>query len=110
MDVKEFNRKLYIFLCTRLGKTMESRIHKAQGRGLELWRALSDEYGNQAADMLGAKMKLYQSPARASSMDELEVRFYEWEQLGRDLGTSRVQGGGGACRPVSNDNLITVIS
>ena len=37
--------------------------------------------------MLDAKMKLNQSPTRANNMDELEVKFNEWEQIGRDLGT-----------------------
>ena len=35
--------------------------------------------------MLDAKMKLYQSPAK-TDMNELETKFAEWEQLGRDLG------------------------
>ncbi len=87
LSVKEFNRASDSFLCIRLGKNMEFRVDRAQGHRLELWRALSDEYDSQAAAMLGAKMKLYQSPARASNMDELEAKFNEWEQLGRDLGT-----------------------
>ena len=37
--------------------------------------------------MLDAKMKLYQSPARATNMDDLEAKFNEWEQLARDLET-----------------------
>ncbi len=65
---------------------MESRMDKPQGRGLELWRALSDEFDSQAADMLDAKMKLYPSPARASNIDDLDVNLDEWEQIGRDPG------------------------
>ncbi len=65
IDVKEFSRKLYSCLCKRLGKTMEGRIDRAQGRCLELWRSLSDEFVNQAGQMLDAKMKPYQHLVRA---------------------------------------------
>ena len=65
---------------------METRMDSA-GPSLELWRSLNDEYNSQAAQMLDAKMKLYQSPARANNMDELEAKLNEWEQLARDLGT-----------------------
>ena len=36
IDVKEFSRKLYNFLCKWLGNTMEGRIDRCQERGLEL--------------------------------------------------------------------------
>ena len=65
---------------------MEGRIDRSQGRGLELWRSLSDEYDSQAAQMLNARMKLYQNPVRARGMHELEEKFNAWEQLDRDLG------------------------
>ena len=86
IDVKEFSRKLYYFLCKWLGNTMEGRIDRCQERGLELWRSLSDEFDSQAAQMLNAKMKLYQNPVRARGMDDLEDKFNKWEQLDRELG------------------------
>jgi hypothetical protein len=86
LNVKEFSRKLYNFLCKWLGHSMESRIDKCQERGLELWRSLSDEYDNQAAQMLSAKMKLYQNPVRTRNMEDLEDKFNTWEQLDRELG------------------------
>ena len=86
IDVKEFSRMLYYFLCKWLGNVMEGRIDRCQERGLELWRSLSDEFDSQAAQMLNAKMKLYQNPARAKGMDELEDKFNKWEQLDRELG------------------------
>ena len=79
--VKEFSRKLHNFLCKWLGNTMEGRIDRCQERGLELWRSLSDEFDSQAAQMLNAKMKLYQNPVRARNMDDLEDKFNKWEQL-----------------------------
>ncbi len=91
IDVKEFSRKLYNFLCKWLGNTMEGRIDRAQERGLELWRSLSDEFDSQAGQILCAKMKLYQNPVRARGMDDLEEKFNNWEQLDRELGA-----GGGA--------------
>ena len=86
VDGKEFSRKLYAFLCSWLGKTMDGRVDGAQGRGLELWRAHSDEFDSQVGEMLNAKMQLYQNPARARTIDELESRFNDWEQLERELG------------------------
>ena len=65
---------------------MESRIDKCQERGLELWRSLSDEFDSQAAQMLNAKMKLYQNPVRTRGMEDLEDKFNKWEQLDRELG------------------------
>ena len=91
IDVKEFSRKLYNFLCKWLGHSMEGRIDRAQERGLELWRSLSDEFDSQAGQILCAKMKLYQNPVRARGMDDLEQKFNNWEQLDRELGA-----GGGA--------------
>ena len=86
IDVKEFSRKLYNFLCKWLGNTMEGRIDRCQERGLELWRSLSDEFDSQAAQMLNAKMKLYQNPVRTRGMEDLEDKFNKWEQLDRELG------------------------
>ena len=91
IDVKEFSRKLYNFLCKWLGNTMEGRIDRSQERGLELWRSLSDEFDSQAAQMLNAKLKLYQNPVRARGMDYIEDKFNNWEQHDRELGA-----GGGA--------------
>jgi hypothetical protein len=85
LDIKEFSRKFYNFICNKLGKTMESRMDRAQGGGLELWRALNDEYNSQAAQVLDAKMKLYQNPQRATNMDDLENKLNDWEQLARDI-------------------------
>ena len=86
MDINEFSKKFYQFLCSKLGKSMESRMDRAQGRGLELWRSLNDEYNSQAGHMLDAKMKLYPNPVRATGMSDLEDKFNSWEQLGRELG------------------------
>ena len=36
--------------------------------------------------MLDAKMKLYQNPVRVTGMSDLEDKFNNWEQLGRELG------------------------
>ena len=66
---------------------MEGRIDRCQERGLELWRSLSDEFDSHAAQMLSAKMKLYQNPVRARGMDDLEDKFNKWEQLDRELGS-----------------------
>ena len=86
LDVRQFSRKLYNLLCSWLGKTMDGRIDRAKGSGLELWRSLSDEFDSQAGEMLNAKMQLYQHPVRARTIDELESRFNEWEQLEVELG------------------------
>ena len=81
INVKEVSRKLYNFLCRWLGNTMEGRIDKCQESGLELWRSLSDEFDSQAAQMLNAKMKLYQNPVRTRNMEDLKDKFSKWEQL-----------------------------
>ena len=65
---------------------MEGRIDKCQENGLELWRSLSDEFDSQAAQMLSAKMKLYQNPVHTRNMEDLEDKFNKWEQLDRELG------------------------
>ena len=53
---------------------------------MELWRSLPDEFDSQAAQMLKAKMKLYQNPVCTRGMDDLEDKFNKWEQLDRELG------------------------
>ena len=62
IDVKEFNRKLYYFLCKWLGNTMEGRIDKCQERGLELWRSLSDEFDSQAVQKVECQDEVVPEP------------------------------------------------
>ena len=60
-------------------------MDRAQGRWLELWRSLHDEYNSQAIPVLDAKMKLYQNPVRAAGMSDIEEQFNNWGQLSREL-------------------------
>jgi hypothetical protein len=56
-----------------------------EGRGLELWRRLHSEWRGSAPQVIAAKARRYQDPARCSDIKKLWEALPVWEQLGNEV-------------------------
>jgi hypothetical protein len=56
-----------------------------EGRGLELWRRLHSEWRGSAPQVIAAKARRYQDPARCHDMKKLWEALPVWEQLGNEV-------------------------
>jgi hypothetical protein len=56
-----------------------------EGRGLELWRRLHSEWRGSAPQVIAAKARRYQDPARSHDMKKLWEALPVWEQLGNEV-------------------------
>jgi hypothetical protein len=55
------------------------------GRGLELWRKLHSEWQGAAPQVIAAKSKRFQDPAKCSNVLHLWEALPAWEQLGAEI-------------------------
>jgi hypothetical protein len=55
------------------------------GRGLELWRRLHAEWRGNAPQVVAAKARRFQDPARCANLQKLWESLPVWEQLGSEV-------------------------
>ena len=71
-----------------LADSLLSRARTCGDSGLELWRRLATEWRGNAPQVLAAKSRRFNAPARCASMAKLWEALPLWEQLGRELAAS----------------------
>ena len=86
-DVDRSRTALFSVICSKLGDKMGVWRKKANGDGLELWRALYWEYKGASKEVMAIKRDQFQNPTRVKSVEALGGGVLDaWEILGRECG------------------------
>ena len=75
-----------ILLSKTTSVLFDKRKNAGEGRGLEFWRVLKQDYGMDSTDAQHARLQLFMRPARCATIGELGGALDKWEALGSQVG------------------------